>query len=33
MTHFDHEDGLDNQDDPAELWDQADRDHAQAVGK
>lgn len=33
MTHFDYDDGLDDQDDPAEFWDRADRDHAQEAGK
>lgn len=33
MAHFDHDDGLDQQDDPADFWDQADRAHEQAAGK
>ncbi len=33
MRHFDHDDGLDAQDDPADFWDQADRAHETGAGK
>lgn len=33
MIHFDDDDGLDTQDDPAEFWDLADRAHEAEAGK
>ena len=33
MSHFDYDDGLAYDDDPADFWDQADRAYEEATGK